>query len=105
MDKVRVYCDAFAKTLTVWLADPSIGRVYEEADDNTVFTKDVRGVDAILQKANLASDYSTKTHREGWHDNSDVKVRSPPSRNTMPMASHRQETSSGRCFQPARSSF
>ena len=54
MDKVRVYCDAFAKTLTVWLADPSIGRVYEEADDNTVFTKDVRGVDAILQKAEIS---------------------------------------------------
>ena len=39
MDKVRVYYDAFAKTLTVWLTDPETEEVCEEADDETVLMK------------------------------------------------------------------
>ena len=43
MEKVRVYYDAFAKTPTVWLADPETENVCEEADDDTVFMKDAAG--------------------------------------------------------------
>jgi uncharacterized protein YuzE len=43
MDKVSVYYDAFAKTLTVWLRDPETEHVAQEADDDTVFIKDATG--------------------------------------------------------------
>jgi len=40
VDHMRVYYDAFAKTLTVWLADSESEVVCEEADNDTVFMKD-----------------------------------------------------------------
>ena len=53
MDKVRVYDDAFAKTLTVWSADPKTEQVCEEADDDTVFMKDAEGHIIGLEKLNV----------------------------------------------------
>jgi hypothetical protein len=53
MDKVRVYCDAFAKTLTVWLGDPTTEHVAEEADDDTVFMKDAEGHIIGFEKLNV----------------------------------------------------
>ncbi|MEI6669775.1 MAG: DUF2283 domain-containing protein [Acidobacteriota bacterium] len=54
MDKVRVYYDAFAKTLTVWLGDPETEYVVEEADDDTVFMKDAAGRIIGFEKLNVA---------------------------------------------------
>ena len=53
MDKVRVYYDAFAKTLTVWLADPQTEQMCEEADDDTVFMKDAKGHIIGFEKLNV----------------------------------------------------
>ena len=53
MEKVRVYYDAFAKTLTVWLADPETENVCEEADDDTVFMKDAGGHIIGFEKLNV----------------------------------------------------
>ena len=53
MEKVRVYYDAFAKTLTVWLADPETENVCEEADDDTVFMKDASGHIIGFEKLNV----------------------------------------------------
>jgi hypothetical protein len=53
MEKVRVYYDAFAKTLTVWLADPETENVCEEADDDTVFMKDASGHIIGSEKLNV----------------------------------------------------
>ena len=53
MDKVRVYYDAFAKTLSVWLADPESDKVCEEADDDTVFMKDAKGHIIGFEKLNV----------------------------------------------------
>jgi uncharacterized protein YuzE len=53
MDKVRVYYDAFAKTLTVWLANPENEEVCEEADDDTVFMKDADGHIIGFEKLNV----------------------------------------------------
>lgn len=53
MDKVRVYYDAFAKTLTVWLGDPATEHVAEEADDDTVFMKDAQGHIIGFEKLNV----------------------------------------------------
>lgn len=53
MDKVRVYCDAFGKTLTVWLGDPETEVTCEEADDDTVFMKDVAGHIIGFEKLNV----------------------------------------------------
>ena len=53
MEKVRVYYDAFAKTLTVWLADPETEQVCEEADDDTVFMKDAKGHIIGFEKLNV----------------------------------------------------
>ena len=53
MDKVRVYYDAFAKTLTVWLADPETEQMCEEADDDTVFMKDANGRIIGFEKLNV----------------------------------------------------
>lgn len=54
MDKVRVYYDAFGKTLTVWLADPESEVSCEEADDDTVFMKDQAGHIIGFEKLNVA---------------------------------------------------
>jgi len=53
MDKVRVYYDAFAKTLTVWLGDPATEHVAQEADDDTVFMKDASGRIIGFEKLNV----------------------------------------------------
>ena len=53
MDKVRVYYDAFGKTLTVWLGDPQTEVVCEEADDDTVFMKDAAGRIIGFEKLNV----------------------------------------------------
>jgi uncharacterized protein YuzE len=53
MDKVRVYYDAFAKTLTVWLADPETEEICEEADDDTVFMKNAGGHIIGFEKLNV----------------------------------------------------
>jgi len=53
MDKVRVYYDAFAKTLTIWLGDPATEHVSEEADDDTVFMKDAEGRIIGFEKLNV----------------------------------------------------
>jgi uncharacterized protein YuzE len=54
MEKVRVYYDAFAKTLTVWLDDPQQEEVCEEADDDTVFMKDASGRIIGFEKLNVS---------------------------------------------------
>ena len=53
MDKVRVYYDEFARTLTVWLGDPAAERIAEEADDDTVFMKDAEGRIIGFEKLNV----------------------------------------------------
>ena len=53
MEKVRIYYDAFAKTLTVWLDDPEREDVCEEADDDTVFMKDAGGKIIGFEKLNV----------------------------------------------------
>ena len=53
MEKVRVYYDAFAKTLTVWLADPETENLFEEADDDTVFMNDASGHVIGFEKLNV----------------------------------------------------
>ena len=53
MDKVRVYYDAIAKTLTVWLADPETEEVCEEAHDDTVFMKNAKGQIIGFEKLNF----------------------------------------------------
>ncbi len=53
MDKVRVYYDAFGKTLTVWFGDPQTEVVCEEADDDTVFMKDGAGRIIGFEKLNV----------------------------------------------------
>ena len=61
MDKVRIYYDAFAKTLTVWLDDPEREEMSEEADDDTVFMKDSSGRIIGFEKLNV----SLKTESQG----------------------------------------
>ena len=61
MEKVRIYYDAFAKTLTVWLDDPEREEVSEEADDDTVFMKDSSGRIIGFEKLNV----SLKTESQG----------------------------------------
>ena len=56
MEKVRVYYDAFAKTLTVWLSDPQSEAVCEEADDDTVVMKDASGRIIGFEKLNVTLD-------------------------------------------------
>jgi uncharacterized protein YuzE len=53
VEKVRVYYDAFAKTLTVWLADPKTEEICEEADDDTIFMKDRNGHIIGFEKLNV----------------------------------------------------
>lgn len=53
MDKVRVYYDAFGKTLTVWFGEPESEAVCEEADDDTVFMKDGAGHIIGFEKLNV----------------------------------------------------
>ena len=53
MDKVRIYYDSVAKTLTVWLADPKTEEVCEEADDDTVFMKNASGHIIGFEKLNV----------------------------------------------------
>ena len=53
MDKVRIYYDAFARTLTVWLDEPTKEDVCEEADDDTVFMKDAAGRIIGFEKLNV----------------------------------------------------
>lgn len=53
MDKVRVYYDAFGKTLTVWFGEPESEEVCEEADDDTVFMKDAAGHIIGFEKLNV----------------------------------------------------
>jgi uncharacterized protein YuzE len=54
MEKVRVYYDAFAKTLSVWLDDPEREEVAEEADDDTIFMKDADGRIIGFEKLNVS---------------------------------------------------
>jgi hypothetical protein len=54
MEKVRVYYDAFGKTLTVWLGNPEDEAVCEEADDDTVFMKDAAGRIIGFEKLNVS---------------------------------------------------
>ena len=53
MDKVRVYYDQFARTLTVWLGDPATEHLAEEADDDTIFMKDAAGHIIGFEKLNV----------------------------------------------------
>ena len=53
MEKVRVCYDAFAKTLTVWLADPETEGLSEEADDDTIFIKNAKGHIIGFEKLNV----------------------------------------------------
>ena len=59
MDKVRVYYDAFGKTLTVWLGDPNTEVSCDEADDDTVFMKDADGHIIGFEKLNVTLDSSS----------------------------------------------
>lgn len=54
MDKVRVYYDAFGKTLTVWLGNPTDEVSCDEADDDTVFMKDAAGHIIGFEKLNVS---------------------------------------------------
>jgi uncharacterized protein YuzE len=60
MEKVRVYYDAFAKTLTVWLDDPEKEEVCEEADDDTVFIKDAWGKIIGFEKLNVSLSHESR---------------------------------------------
>jgi uncharacterized protein YuzE len=53
MDKVRIYYDAFGKTLTVWLGDPNAEVSCDEADDDTIFMKDTNGHIIGFEKLNV----------------------------------------------------
>ena len=53
LDRVRVYYNAFAKILTVRLADPETEKVCEEADDDAVFMKDAKGHIIGFEKLNV----------------------------------------------------
>jgi hypothetical protein len=53
MEKVRIYYDAFAKTLTVWRDNPEREEVCEEVDDETVFMKDAGGRIIGFEKLNV----------------------------------------------------
>lgn len=53
MDKVRIYYDAYGKTLTVWFGDPASEDVCEEADDDTIFMKDAAGHIIGFEKLNV----------------------------------------------------
>lgn len=54
MDKVRVYYDAFGKTLAVWLGNPADEVSCDEADDDTVFMKDAAGHIIGFEKLNVS---------------------------------------------------
>ncbi len=53
MDKVRIFYDAFGRTLTVWLDDPEQEEVSEETDDDTVLMKDATGRVIGFEKLNV----------------------------------------------------
>jgi uncharacterized protein YuzE len=53
MDKVRIYYDAFGKTLTIWFTDPEREEVSEEAEDDVVLMKDAAGQVIGLEKLNV----------------------------------------------------
>jgi uncharacterized protein YuzE len=53
MEKVRIYYDGFAETLSVWLDDPEREEVCEEADDDTIFMKDANGRIIGFEKLNV----------------------------------------------------
>ena len=53
MDKVRIFYDAFGRTLTVWLDDPEQEEVSEETDDDTVLMKDAAGRVIGFEKLNV----------------------------------------------------
>jgi hypothetical protein len=60
MEKVRIYYDAFAKTLTVWLDDPQKEEICEEADDDTIFMKDSSGRIIGFEKLNVSLAHGTQ---------------------------------------------
>lgn len=53
MDRIRIYYDAFGKTLTVWFADPGHEEVSEETDDDLVLMKDAAGQVIGFEKLNV----------------------------------------------------
>ena len=53
MDKVRIYYDAFGKTLTVWFADPEQEEVSEESEDDLILMKDADGQVIGFEKLNV----------------------------------------------------
>ena len=53
MDKVRIYYDAFGRTITVWFDDPQREEVSEETDDDTVLMKDASGRVIGFEKLNV----------------------------------------------------
>ena len=53
MDKVRIYYDAFGRTITVWFDDPEREEVSEETDDDTVLMKDATGRVIGFEKLNV----------------------------------------------------
>ena len=54
MDKVRIYYDAFGRTITVWFDDPEREEVSEETEDDTVLMKDAAGRVIGFEKFNVA---------------------------------------------------
>ena len=55
MDKLRVYYDREANTLSVWFSDPKKEHVCEEADDDMVLVKDRRGRVIGFERLNFLS--------------------------------------------------
>ena len=53
MDKVRIYYDAFGRTITVWFDDPEREEISEETDDDTVLMKDATGRVIGFEKLNV----------------------------------------------------
>lgn len=60
MDTVRIYYDAFGRTITVWCDDPEQEAVSEETDDDTVLMKDAAGRVIGLEKLNVVLDESQR---------------------------------------------
>lgn len=51
-----MYHDAYGKTLSVWIGDPSTEDCCEEADDDTILMRDATGAIIGFEKLNVVLD-------------------------------------------------
>jgi hypothetical protein len=62
MEKLRVYFERKANTLSVWYDDPEKEAASEEAEENLVLVKDRKGKVIGVKRLNYLSE---KRHKEG----------------------------------------